>query len=449
MNTQPPTRNMSSGLQRLRSSLENVKTLTASGRVLSARGTLVVVELPGARVGDLCDLKAIDTNETMLAEVVGFSGDKAFLAPYGELRGISSRLEVISRGHGPSIFVGDYILGCVVDASGNLMRGRPPDRDTPGEWREIEQDAPAPLDRPGVVEPFATGLRVIDGMLTMGKGQRMGIFGTAGGGKSTLVAEIVKGSEADVIVVGLIGERGREVGDFLRHAVPGETGRKTVVVAATSDRPSVERMQASMTATTIAEYFRDRGKRVMLIIDSVTRLARAMREIGLAAGEPPTRRGFPPSVFAQLPRLFERAGNTQYGSMTAIYTVLVEGDPDLDPIAEEVRGLLDGHIILSPDLARSGHYPAIDILTSKSRLMDSVTGPKHREAASRIRQLMSSYKDIELLVRVGEYTKGSDKVADEAIDKIDDINAFLKQKPDEHSAFPETIERLLQLAESS
>jgi type III secretion protein N (ATPase) len=297
---------------------------------------------------------------------------------------------------------------------------------------------PAPFARTLISQPIQLGIRVLDGLMTCARGQRIGIFGGPGVGKSTLLAKIVRGTDADVVVVALVGERGREVREFVERQLGPEGRAKAVIVAATSDRSAMERVKAAHAATAIAESFRDRGRHVLLLVDSITRFARAQREIGLAAGEPPTRRGFPPSLFAVLPRLLERAGALERGSITAVYTVLVEGELNLDPVAEEVQAILDGHILLSNELAEREHFPAIDVLRSRSRLMDAVTSPRHRADAARIRELMARHADIELLLRVGEYQRGSDAVADEAIARIDRINAFLRQMADEHSSFEDT-----------
>jgi type III secretion protein N (ATPase) len=312
--------------------------------------------------------------------------------------------------------------------------------------RPCEAAPPDALSRALVNRPLPLGLRAIDGLLTCGEGQRIGIYGEPGGGKSTLLAQLVRGAAVDVVVVGLIGERGREVRDFIENQISAEARRRTVLVVATSDRPAVERMKAAMTATAIAEGFRDEGQRVLLVMDSVTRYARALREIGLAAGEPPTRRGFPPSVMAELPRLMERAGPAARGSITAFYTVLFEGDGAGDPIAEETRGILDGHIILSPKLAASGHYPAIDVLTSRSRVMEAVVGREHRAYAGRLRDLLSRHAEIEFLVQVGEYRKGVDPKNDMALERIEAIRAFLRQASEDYTPFPEMLAHLTRLA---
>ncbi|MEM7025427.1 MAG: FliI/YscN family ATPase, partial [Pseudomonadota bacterium] len=304
-----------------------------------------------------------------------------------------------------------------------------------------------PLTRRVIDQPLPLQLRVFDGLLTMGEGQRMGLFGAAGAGKSTLLASLVKGAHVDVVVMALVGERGREVREFIEKDLGPEGMERTVVVVATSDRSSLERAKASFASTAIAEYFRDQGKRVLLLMDSVTRFARALREIGLAAGEPPTRRGFPPSVFANLPKLLERAGQSEKGSISAVYTVLVEGDDMNEPVADETRSILDGHIVLSRDLAEQNHYPAIDVLASTSRVMNAVVSEEHRAAAGRFRELLAKHKEIELLVRIGEYKSGNDAVADEALAKIDKLNAFLRQGRDEFTSFDDAVAQLCEIVQ--
>ena len=313
------------------------------------------------------------------------------------------------------------------------------------DYYPVYANPPDPLKRRIISKPLPLGLRVIDGLLTCGEGQRMGIFAAAGVGKSTLLACLVKGAQVDVTVLALIGERGREVREFIEKDLGEEGMKKSVVVVSTSDRTSMERLKAAYVATAIAEYFRDQGKKVLLLMDSVTRFARAQREIGLAAGEPPTRRGFPPSVFSTLPVLMERAGMSDKGSITALYTVLVEGDDMTEPIADETRSILDGHIILSRKLAAANHYPAIDVLQSVSRVMNAIVDPEHKKAASKLRKLLAKYKEIELLVQLGEYRKGSDPEADEALARIDKINEFLRQGLDERTPFEETVEWLKRL----
>jgi ATP synthase in type III secretion protein N len=438
------------GLRRLKTMVNSINTRQPSGRLIAVSGTLVRADLPGAEVGELCELRDPDSGRVRFAEVVGIEGSIVFLAPHGGIAGLSIRSEVIALGRPPSVVVGDHLLGAMVNAFGDVISAGAKGMTEPGpdaEKRPLAASPPDPLKRAPIDRVISVGVRSIDSLLTMGEGQRMGIFGTAGGGKSTLMAQVCSNTVADVIVVALVGERGREVNEFVSHALTPESRKRTIVVVATSDRPSVERMQASMTATAIAEHFRDKGLKVVLFVDTVTRLARALREIGLSAGEPPGRRGFPPSVYSALPMLVERAGMGEKGSITAFYTVLVEGDMSSDPIAEEVKSLLDGHIILSEKLAAQGHYPAIDVLTSRSRLFNAITTKQHQRAAIRLRELYAKYQEIELLIQVGEYRAGSDPVADEAIEKINAINAFLKQGPIEPAPLQETLDRLLGLTQ--
>ena len=426
--------------------IQDTPMLTLRGRVTQVVGTIIRAAVPAVRVGEVCLLRTPGDDFEMQAEVVGFAKDAALLTPIGDMHGISSATEVIPTGRTHLVPVGDGLLGRVLDGL-----GRPMDEDTHGpletdQFYPVQADPPDPLTRRLIDQPLSLGVRALDGVLTCGEGQRMGIFAAAGGGKSTLMGMLVKGADVDVTVVALIGERGREVREFLEHEL-GEEGRKrAVIVCATSDRSSMERSKAAYVATAIAEYFRDQGKRVLFLMDSVTRFARAQREIGLAAGEPPTRRGYPPSVFATLPRLMERAGMNDRGSITALYTVLVEGDDMTEPIADETRSILDGHIVLSRKLGAANHYPAIDVLASASRVMNAVVTSPHKAQAGRVRELMARHAEVELLVRIGEYKRGSDPATDEAIDKAEAIKAFLRQRTDERSAFADTLSGLAKLA---
>lgn len=399
------------------------------GRVTRAVGTMIEATLTEARVGELCLLRDPHGGEAGRAEVVGIADGKAILTPLGAAAGLSSRTEVVPTGASLTVTAGPNLLGRVLDGLGRPLDGaaleaHPADRDCP-----IGGSAPPPLERRAVDQVLPLGIRAIDALLTCAEGQRFGIYGEPGAGKSSLVAQIVRSAEADVVVAALIGERGREVRDFVERQAGDRRGR-TAVVAATADRPAAERVKAAGVATAIAEYFRDRGARVLLVVDSLTRYARAIREIGLAAGEPPARRGFPPSVFAALPQLLERAGPGREGSITAFYAVLVEGDGTNDPIAEETRAILDGHIVLSPELARADHFPAIDILKSRSRLAQSVADSELKAQATRLRGLIARHAEIELLLRIGEYRAGSDPLADEAIARRPRIDRFLRQEPD-------------------
>ena len=422
--------------------IEDTPTLAIKGRVTQVIGTIIKAVVPAVKVGEVCILRQPGEDFEMKAEVVGFLKDAALLTPIGDMYGISATTEVMPTGRAHMVPVGDGLLGRVLDGL-----GQPMDFDERGpleadRFYPVFADAPDPMKRRVIKDPVPLGVRAIDSLLTCGEGQRMGIFAAAGGGKSTLLGMLVKGAAVDVTVIALIGERGREVREFIEHELGEEGRRKAVIVCATSDKSSMERAKAAYVATAIAEYFRDQGKKVLFLMDSVTRFARAQREIGLAAGEPPTRRGYPPSVFATLPKLMERVGMNDKGSITALYTVLVEGDDMTEPIADETRSILDGHIVLSRALASANHYPAIDVLASASRVQNNVIEPTHKKAAGRMRELMAKYADIELLVKIGEYKAGTDKLADEAISKIDTIRSFLKQGTKERIEFDETIGKL-------
>lgn len=429
----------------LQTAVDGSRLVDIRGRVTEVQGMIIKAAVVGAKIGELCELVTPGEEEAGFAEVVGFQGYDAILTPLGEMLGISSNTEVIPTGRVHHVAVGPHLLGQVLDGMGNPIHKDPGDNTEPEAWYPIYASAPDPLTRKLIDRPLPLGIRVLDGMLTCGEGQRMGIFAAAGGGKSTLLSMLVKGAQVDVTVLALIGERGRELREFLEHDLGPEGVQKSVTVVATSDKSSMERAKAAYTATAVAEYFRDQGKKVLLLMDSVTRFARAQREIGLSAGEPPTRRGFPPSVFATLPRLMERTGMSDKGSITALYTVLVEGDDMTEPVADETRSILDGHIILSRKLAAANHYPAIDVLASTSRVMDNIVSEEQRKTAGRIRELMAKYEEIELLVKVGEYRQGTDQVADEALSRIDHIRQFLRQQTDEFTEYDTTVQHMMQL----
>ena len=432
-------------LDMMQMAIEDTPTLAITGRVTQVIGTIIKAVVPAVKIGEVCILRQPGEDFEMKAEVVGFARDAALLTPIGDMYGISATTEVTPTGRVHMVPVGEGLLGRVLDGLGQPLDLAERGPLVADRFYPVFAEAPDPMTRRIIKDPMPLGVRVIDSLLTCGEGQRMGIFAAAGGGKSTLLGMLVKGADVDVTVVALIGERGREVREFIEHEL-GEQGRKrAVIVCATSDKSSMERAKAAYVATAIAEYFRDQGKKVLFLMDSVTRFARAQREIGLAAGEPPTRRGYPPSVFANLPKLMERVGMNDKGSITALYTVLVEGDDMTEPIADETRSILDGHIILSRALASSNHYPAIDVLASASRVQNNVVAPEHRAAAGRMRQLMAKYAEVELLVKIGEYKRGSDVVADEAIEKIDAIRTFLKQRTDERSDFNAAIAAMCKL----
>jgi type III secretion protein N (ATPase) len=434
-------------LPRLQNALRNSQPRPIKGRVRRLLGVTVHASVRQTRLGEICHLVDPVTGQVVMAEVVGLIDDLAVLTPIGDLTGLSSISEVIPTGDELRVPVGAGLLGRVVNALGEPLDGEPLPPDGIEGLYPVMAQAVTPFERRLIDTPIQLGIRALDGLVTCARGQRIGIFGEPGVGKSTLLADIVRSTDADVVVVGLVGERGREVREFVERQLGPQTRERTVVVAATSDRPAMERVKAAYVATTIAEFFRDRGGHVLLLMDSITRFARAQREVGLAAGEPVTRRGFPPSLFGALPRLLERAGPTAHGSITAVYAVLVEGDISLDPVAEEMQALLDGHVILSAELARRNHFPAIDVLRSRSRLMDTVVPPEHRSDAARIRELLARHAEVELLVRVGEYQRGSDPVADEAISKIDRINGFLRQASAVQFSIEETRRQMREIVQ--
>lgn len=422
--------------------VEDAQPIEVKGRVIQVVGTIIKASVPGVKVGEVCILRNPWEDFEVQAEVVGFTREAALLTALGAMTGISAQTEVIPTRRVHMVPVGDSLLGRVVDGLGRPIDAERKGPIRPEAYYPVFADPPGPLERRIISRPISLGIRAIDGMLTCGEGQRMGIFAAAGGGKSTLLASIIRNTEAEVSVLALIGERGREVREFIEKDLGEEGLRRAVVVCATSDRSSMERLKAAYVATSIAEFFRDKGKKVLLMMDSVTRFGRAQREIGLAAGEPPTRRGFPPSVFSELPKLMERAGNSAKGSITALYTVLVEGDDMTEPIADETRSILDGHIILSRKLAQVNHYPAIDILASISRCQSAIVPKDHKEAAAKLREILAKYQEVELLLKIGEYQKGADRATDEAIAKIDKVNAFLCQGLAERPGYDETIRRL-------
>ncbi len=422
----------------------------SAGKVIGVTGNIIRSVLPGAAIGHMCRLET-PHQPVLYAEVVGIQSPYALLTPLGESRGISNQTLVINEKRQHEIWVSDAVLGKMLNGLGTPMDGSslhnaPSHLNANGQWRPVFNAAPNPMTRPPIKAPLALGVRAIDTMLTMGEGQRMGLFAAAGGGKSTLLSMILANTEADIIVLALIGERGREVREFVELHMSEEVRKKAVLVIATSDRPSMERARAALVATTIAEHYREQGRKVLLMMDSLTRFARAMREMGLAAGEPPTRRGFPPSVFEQLPLLLERPGSTEQGSISALYTVLVEGDDMTEPVADETRSILDGHIILSRELAAAAHYPAIDVLRSASRVINQITTPEHRRATEKIRNWMATYEKSELLIRLGEYQRGTDPATDMAISKQPAIRDLLCQATQDHSPFTDSLQQLLSVS---
>ncbi len=424
--------------------LNRITPAGLTGSVADTIGPAVAVADFPAPLGGIASIERAG-NDPLEAEVVGFRQQKTILYPFAPTGGVRQGAKVKLLRTTPVLRVGDQLLGRIVDAHGRAIDGRP--RPMLMDRVSLQRDVPRAVDRPRIDRPLETGVRVIDGLLRCGLGQRLGIFAGAGVGKSVLLGMLSRYSQADVNVIALVGERGREVNDFVERDLGPEGLARSVVVVATSDEPAVLRLQAAYTATTIAEYFRDQGKNVLLMVDSVTRFATALRETGLAAGEPPATRGYPPSMFATLPKLVERAGRTAQGSITAFYSVLVEGDDANEPVADTIRGLLDGHVWLSRQLATRGHFPAVDVLESISRLMNDITPDTERQAAQVVRSLLATYREHEDLISVGAYRKGTNRRVDAAIDFREAIETFLRQDITERATLRETTEQLLQLGQ--
>src|SRR5882724_3914519 len=419
--------------------LEEFSTLRWTGRVTKAVGHLVESDGPFCSVGEGCAIITED-GHTFSGEIVGFRGRTVLSMPLERPNGIRYGDRIVTRGTRPALRVGPGLLGRVIEGSGKAIDGKPGFR-ARAHW-PLQGEPPLPLDRVPIRLPLSCGIRAIDGMLTCGRGQRVGIFGGSGVGKSTLIGMMTRATSADLTVLALVGERGREVREFLEEAIGAEGLQRSVVVVSTSDQSPLLRIRAALAATTVSEYFCAQGKNVLLVVDSLTRFAMAQREIELAAGEPPTAKGYTPSVFSMLARLIERAGNFGSGSITAFYTVLMEGDDQQDPLVDAVRALLDGHVMLDRRLNAQGHYPPIAVLDSLSRLMPAVCSSEHLDKSRRLRQLLAAYSSAEDLIRVGAYQKGADPLLDRAIAALPSINSFLQQHKAESTKFEETVRAL-------
>ena len=433
-------------IDELRSRLSQTPTLRPQGKVISVTGLGIRVAVPGARIGDVIQIER-RSGAPVDAEIVGFDAGQAVAVPLGTLAGIGPDEPVHTTGAPLEVRAGLGLLGRVVDGLGRPLDGESLPRGL--QTVPVDRAPPPALSRSRILAPLATGIRAVDGLLTLGIGQRVGLFSGSGVGKSSLLGALARGARADAVVVALVGERGREVGEFLDNSLGVEGRRRSVVVVTTSDASALERLRAAQVATALAEAMRDQGASVLLLVDSVTRFARAQREVGLAAGEPPARRGYPPSVFAALPRLLERAGTASTGSITAVYTVLVEGDDMDEPVADEVRGILDGHIVLDRQLASHGHYPAIDITRSISRVMPSLISPEGQLAATSVRSLIAAYEQKRDWILLGGYVKGTDLRLDRAVAAKPEIDAFLRQSGSDITPFEETWNRLAQLAKKA
>jgi flagellum-specific ATP synthase len=423
--------------------LEKLNPLCYMGKVKNIVGMMIETTGLQANVGDICTIRNSNDDKAVMAEVAGFKDGNVLLMAYGDIKGIGPGSLVRSTGQKLRVPVGDFLIGRTIDATGRPMDGK-------GEFEakqfyNVDSDYTNPLDRPRISTRLSFGVKAIDGMLAIGKGQRMGIFAGSGVGKSTLMGMIAKNVKTDINVIALVGERGREVTEFIEKDLGEEGLARSVLVVATSDQPAMYRVKCATVATAIAEYFKDQGKDVLLMMDSLTRFAMAQREIGLATGEPPIARGYTPSIYAELPKLLERSGNFKEGSITGIYTVLVEGDDTNEPISDTVRGIIDGHIVLTRSLAHKNHYPAIDVNASISRLMNDIVSDEHKRAASKIRDMLSVYYQNYDLISIGAYKPGMNHKLDEAVKKIDSINSFLCQKVNEKFSYEDIINMMEEL----
>jgi flagellum-specific ATP synthase len=412
------------------------------GKVSKVVGLTIESEGPQVNIGDLCNIR-ISKGGILKAEVVGFKDEKVLLMPLGEMTGIGPGSIVSANGETLKVAVGPELIGRVLDGLGNPMDGK--GSTDVKQYYPCMKAPPNPMERKRITDPLPLGVNAIDGLLTIGKGQRVGIFAGSGVGKSTLMGMIARNTKADINVIALIGERGREVKEFIERDLTEEGLARSVVIVATSDQPALVRLKGAMVATAVAEYFRDTGKDVLLLMDSLTRYAMAQREVGLSIGEPPVSRGYTPSVFTVFPKLLERAGTNDKGSITGLYTVLVDGDDLTEPVTDTARGILDGHIVLSRELANKNHYPAIDVLASVSRVMSDIVEKEHKTQAAEIKKVMAVYKDAEDLINIGAYVKGSNDKIDYAIDCIDNITAFLQQETDKKVSFEEVKTSMFKL----
>ena len=429
----------------LSNKIENAETIKVNGKVTDVVGLVIVSFGPNVAIGEECKVVDRDGKEVCGCEVVGFKDGKVLSIALGEVHAISPACEIVATGKSFSISVGEELLGRVLDGLGNPIDGKGPLNLS--ERMSIYREPPNPLERDRISAPLQTGVRAIDGLLTVGRGQRVGIFAGSGVGKSVLLGMMARNTDADINVITLLGERGREVREFIEKDLGEEGLKRSVVIVATSDKSALIRTKGAFIGTTIAEYFRDKGKDVLLMMDSVTRFAMAQREIGLTIGEPPTTKGYTPSVFALLPKLLERAGTTNRGSITGFYTVLVDGDDMNEPIADAVRSILDGHIVLSRKLAHKGQYPAIDPLQSVSRVMPDIVTNNHRERAILFNEILSTYNEAEDLINIGAYVKGSNPQIDHALQNISNLRVFLKQGMKEKSEYSETLNKLNEMIE--
>jgi len=434
-------------IDKYRQIISKSETVRVNGKVIDVIGLVIVSVGPNAVMGEICSIVDQKGNEVCKAEVVGFKNGKVLSIAIGEVHNISPACEIKASGKNFSVGVGKELLGRVIDGLGNPIDGKGPIDYS--SFRESYREPPNPLERKRISAPIQTGVRTIDGLLTVGKGQRAGIFAGSGVGKSVLLGMIARNTSADVNIIALIGERGREVREFIERDLGEEGLQKSVVIVATSDKSPLIRMKGAYIGTTIAEYFRDLGMDVLFMMDSVTRFAMAQREIGLTIGEPPTTKGYTPSVFSLLPKLLERAGNTEKGSITGLYTVLVDGDDMTEPIADAVRSILDGHIVLSRKLANRGQFPAIDTLQSVSRVMPDIIDHDHYQRAMRFNEIIATYKEAEDMINIGAYVKGSNPQIDHALSKISQLRSFLKQEIFEKALYDESVERLSNIIEAS